>query len=392
MENPNITMEEYIRLEEEKAQSHGETFNWQNAKFGRIGHYYKEECFTNFDEEFPAIFFGNTNTALFDTKQGMIMGEYDAEKEDSEIGFPAIVLNDTSPSYEPPPNHAYFARVFEKPKPTRKIANRSGKILQHNLMEEDWGNKFKKRDQTIDWFGYEMTFEKEFEEFCKNNSKSNNDNDMDDDYWANYNPHDEWMHMKSEETNPTKIFQEKIMDHKLVITNDELMHYARDRKAWAHKISRRLQRMTRKFDEELDEWIKINVTCEDEAKRRNSGAKTKTLEENCYLLLYGVSSKEDTAYPAKKIWRISASSSHETRNDQFPIWRIHYSPIRRMHSWKPFDEIMMATPDLNGTHTTPCLANPNLAETKTKFKIEISKEMLMMLHNNAYNGDEAIIK
>ncbi|GJS90958.1 hypothetical protein Tco_0773594 [Tanacetum coccineum] len=50
---------------------------------------------------------------------------------------------------------------------------------------------------------------------------------------------------------------------------------------------------------------------------------------------------------------------------------------------------MMGTPDLNGTLTTPCLANPNLAETKTKFKIENSKEMLMMLHNNAYNGDEA---
>nr|GEU53435.1 copia protein [Tanacetum cinerariifolium] len=40
------------------------------------------------------------------------------------------------------------------------------------------------------------------------------------------------------------------------------------------------------------------VTCEDEAKRRNSGTKTKTFEENCYLLQYGVSSKEDMAYQA----------------------------------------------------------------------------------------------
>ncbi|GJS52626.1 hypothetical protein Tco_0625988, partial [Tanacetum coccineum] len=28
------------------------------------------------------------------------------------------------------------------------------------------------------------------------------------------------------------------------------------------------------------------VICEEEAKRRNSGTKTKTFEENCYLLLY----------------------------------------------------------------------------------------------------------
>ncbi|GJX38354.1 hypothetical protein Tco_0251657, partial [Tanacetum coccineum] len=43
------------------------------------------------------------------------------------------------------------------------------------------------------------------------------------------------------------------------------------------------------------------VTCEDEAKRRNSGAKTMTFEENYYLLLYAVSSKEDMAYQRQLI-------------------------------------------------------------------------------------------
>nr|GEY11647.1 retrovirus-related Pol polyprotein from transposon TNT 1-94 [Tanacetum cinerariifolium] len=38
------------------------------------------------------------------------------------------------------------------------------------------------------------------------------------------------------------------------------------------------------------------VTYEDKGKRRNSRTKTKTFEENCYLLLYAISSKEDTAY------------------------------------------------------------------------------------------------
>ncbi|GJS35274.1 ribonuclease H-like domain-containing protein [Tanacetum coccineum] len=33
MDNPNITMEEYIRLQEEKALSRGETFNWQTATY-----------------------------------------------------------------------------------------------------------------------------------------------------------------------------------------------------------------------------------------------------------------------------------------------------------------------------------------------------------------------
>ncbi|GJV96592.1 hypothetical protein Tco_1548169 [Tanacetum coccineum] len=55
---------------------------------------------------------------------------------------------------------------------------------------------------------------------------------------------------------------------------------------------------------DLGASVNYGVTCEDEAKRRNSGTKTKTFEENCYLLLYAVSSKEDTAYQRQLITRI----------------------------------------------------------------------------------------
>ncbi|GJU71207.1 hypothetical protein Tco_1262612 [Tanacetum coccineum] len=67
------------------------------------------------------------------------------------------------------------------------------------------------------------------------------------------------------------------------------------------------EREEKKEKVELNDQLEQNnygVTCEDEAKRRNSGAKTKTFEENCYLLLYVVSSKEDTAYPRQLITRI----------------------------------------------------------------------------------------
>ncbi|GJU42361.1 hypothetical protein Tco_1195318 [Tanacetum coccineum] len=36
MDDPNITMEEYIRLEEEKAQKCGKVFNWETTKYGKI--------------------------------------------------------------------------------------------------------------------------------------------------------------------------------------------------------------------------------------------------------------------------------------------------------------------------------------------------------------------
>ncbi|GKB94495.1 hypothetical protein Tco_0980632 [Tanacetum coccineum] len=53
----------------------------------------------------------------------------------------------------------------------------------------------------------------------------------------------------------------------------------------------------------LEAFSNYGVTCEDEAKRRNSGAKMKTFEEYYYLLLYAVSSKEDTAYQRQLITR-----------------------------------------------------------------------------------------
>ncbi|GJR55618.1 hypothetical protein Tco_1406139 [Tanacetum coccineum] len=66
MDDLNITMEEYIRLAEEKSQRHGRTFNWQIATFGKIENYEDEDdCSIDFKTEFPAIVFDNTfNTTL----------------------------------------------------------------------------------------------------------------------------------------------------------------------------------------------------------------------------------------------------------------------------------------------------------------------------------------
>ncbi|GJT76303.1 hypothetical protein Tco_1043028 [Tanacetum coccineum] len=64
IDNPNITMEEYIRLQEEKALSQGETFNWQTATYGKMEYCEDEDdCFTNFESAFPAIVLDNTITA-----------------------------------------------------------------------------------------------------------------------------------------------------------------------------------------------------------------------------------------------------------------------------------------------------------------------------------------
>ncbi|GJX81517.1 hypothetical protein Tco_0330998 [Tanacetum coccineum] len=83
MNDPNITMEE---------------------------HYYEEERYMNFEEEFSAIVFGKINGNSFDSEQGGIMREYNDGREDFETEFPATVFNNTSDTTPPcestvsPPN------------------------------------------------------------------------------------------------------------------------------------------------------------------------------------------------------------------------------------------------------------------------------------------------
>ncbi|GJY40786.1 hypothetical protein Tco_0428056 [Tanacetum coccineum] len=63
MDDPNITMEEYIRLEEEKAQKCGKVFNWETARYGKI--WYDEDVhdLRSVETEFPAIVFNDNLTS-----------------------------------------------------------------------------------------------------------------------------------------------------------------------------------------------------------------------------------------------------------------------------------------------------------------------------------------
>ncbi|GJV38104.1 hypothetical protein Tco_1410581 [Tanacetum coccineum] len=59
MDDPNITMEEYIQLIADKAQGRDQMFNWETATYGKVYCEDEDDCFTNFEAMFPAIVFGN---------------------------------------------------------------------------------------------------------------------------------------------------------------------------------------------------------------------------------------------------------------------------------------------------------------------------------------------
>ncbi|GJV73263.1 hypothetical protein Tco_1493258 [Tanacetum coccineum] len=55
MDNLNLTMEEYIRLEEEKARKRGKVFNWKTATYGKIRVDDDFYDLRSMEAEFPAI-------------------------------------------------------------------------------------------------------------------------------------------------------------------------------------------------------------------------------------------------------------------------------------------------------------------------------------------------
>ncbi|GKC50245.1 hypothetical protein Tco_1072990 [Tanacetum coccineum] len=59
MDDPNITMKEYIRLEEEKARKCGKVFNWETAKYGKIWYDKDIHNLRSIETEFPAITFND---------------------------------------------------------------------------------------------------------------------------------------------------------------------------------------------------------------------------------------------------------------------------------------------------------------------------------------------
>nr|GEV95220.1 hypothetical protein [Tanacetum cinerariifolium] len=59
MDDPNITMDKYIRLEEEKAQKHNKVFNWKTATYGKIWDNEEVHNLGSIETEFPAIVFND---------------------------------------------------------------------------------------------------------------------------------------------------------------------------------------------------------------------------------------------------------------------------------------------------------------------------------------------
>ncbi|GJZ11977.1 hypothetical protein Tco_0546736, partial [Tanacetum coccineum] len=60
MDDHDITMEEYIQLEDEKARRQGLEFNWKTTTYGKVRYFEDIDYFKKFELEFPAIVYKDT--------------------------------------------------------------------------------------------------------------------------------------------------------------------------------------------------------------------------------------------------------------------------------------------------------------------------------------------
>ncbi|GKE47731.1 hypothetical protein Tco_1478989 [Tanacetum coccineum] len=106
MNDPNITMEEYIRIEEEKARRHGKVYNWETATYGRIWDDDEVHNLGSVKTEFSVIVFDDTYTSqatlsceptvspLNNNEIDFRISFDESDDENYMNEFPAIVYND----------------------------------------------------------------------------------------------------------------------------------------------------------------------------------------------------------------------------------------------------------------------------------------------------------
>nr|GEY31459.1 hypothetical protein [Tanacetum cinerariifolium] len=62
IDDPDLTMEEYIQLEAKRARRRGQEFNWETATYGKVMYFENIDYSNDFENEFPAIIYKDALT------------------------------------------------------------------------------------------------------------------------------------------------------------------------------------------------------------------------------------------------------------------------------------------------------------------------------------------
>ncbi|GKA51889.1 hypothetical protein Tco_0745085 [Tanacetum coccineum] len=87
MDDPNITIEEYIRIKEEKTRRRGKVYNWETATYSKIWDNEDVYDLGSVETEFPAIVFNDTLTSEAALSCEPTVSSLNNDKIDFRISF-----------------------------------------------------------------------------------------------------------------------------------------------------------------------------------------------------------------------------------------------------------------------------------------------------------------
>ncbi|GJT12575.1 hypothetical protein Tco_0859617 [Tanacetum coccineum] len=188
MDDPNIIMEEYIRLEEEKARKRGKVFNWETAKYGKICSLNNEIdfkiSFDESDDEDYTIFF-NKNSFSYKIISVNDL-KTDSENDNEKVNMPSFLSPEPMVSYF---DDLDFFKDFENEFPaivySDALTSKSDFLTeptlspQHidefDLKDETSLSKCDDEEQNVLYFNVLFSFNVIYPDDLKSNT--NNDND-----------------------------------------------------------------------------------------------------------------------------------------------------------------------------------------------------------------------
>nr|GEW10993.1 hypothetical protein [Tanacetum cinerariifolium] len=155
-------MEEYIRLEEEKARRHGKVFNWETATYGKIWDNEDVNNLGSIETEFPAIDFNDTLTSKAPLSYELTESSLNNDEIDFRISFDESDDEDFTVVFDK--NSFSYKKISTNDFKT-DLKNDNKKLMPLLLSPETMVNYF----DDLDFFKY---FENEFPAIVYNDAQT----------------------------------------------------------------------------------------------------------------------------------------------------------------------------------------------------------------------------
>ncbi|GJV56909.1 hypothetical protein Tco_1457914 [Tanacetum coccineum] len=142
MDDPDITMEEYIQLMADKAQKHGDTFNWETAIYGKVP-CDDSDLFNDFEADFPAIVYNDASTSIDNVLSEPSVSIYTAIKSniDFSISYSDSEDEDYTFTYD---KDSLFPKLIHvdilKPKPVNDYVEINTELCSENIVIKPMDN------------------------------------------------------------------------------------------------------------------------------------------------------------------------------------------------------------------------------------------------------------